>query len=325
MTRGAFNTTCDVYSGPGATPPNTFKGSFPCRLVLADAIYLENVSAPTRSGWVTLEGLIPQGPWTSPGVSFDPRLSDWIAVPAGSIPRFWNIYTDSVLWETQAIYYRANVAPLPLPMSAMFYLTGGGVGGGTVSPTHPGGYAVRGGGVGGGTVSPTHPGGYAVRGGGVGGGKVRPLDPIIAHLIGGGVGGGKVTPLDPIIAHLIGGGTGGGIATLAASVLPGNTCASAIVLTSGVPYTFYGGTGNDYWFSLNKPGHTCQNTGTNSGGAVTFSYSLRNGAGCPGLQSSSGTGATSFSFLNTSLTAFDFIHIFSLSANDNITVTLTQI
>jgi len=115
VTRAAFNTTCDLFQGPGAAAPGQFIGTFDCRLVLADAIFLVGADAPLRVAWMTIEAAIPTGSFSAPILSADSALADRVAIPSGTAPQWWVLFTESVLWQTQPIYWRANLVELPAP------------------------------------------------------------------------------------------------------------------------------------------------------------------------------------------------------------------
>lgn len=115
LMRSAFNTTADLFYGPGTASPGVLKGSCAARLVMVDGIFLVGNGGPFRVAWLTLNSLVPVGPWSHPNFFFDPTLADQIAVPSGSPVRWWNLFTDNVIWHGHTPYYRANLSPLPIP------------------------------------------------------------------------------------------------------------------------------------------------------------------------------------------------------------------
>jgi hypothetical protein len=115
MPRKPFNTTCDIYKGPGTATPGLFVGTFNCRYVVEDGIHAIGRGCPPIPAYITLEGYEPQGAWTSPWFGMDPSLCDRIAIPSGDSLRFWVLYTDIVIWHAQASYYRVYVVYLPVP------------------------------------------------------------------------------------------------------------------------------------------------------------------------------------------------------------------
>lgn len=124
MTRRIFNTTCDVFQGPGGVIPGDFVGTFPCRLVPQLAIEPTGVGSILMGYWLTIDGYPPRGAWTPYGFGMDDRLSDQIAVPSGSAPRFWCVYTDLIVWHALTPYYRSYLSSLPLPPPAYPRLNG---------------------------------------------------------------------------------------------------------------------------------------------------------------------------------------------------------
>lgn len=113
--RGPFNTTCDIICGPGSATPGVLRGTFPCRYVAADGIFLVGAHSPGRVGWITVAGILPRGPWTAPGIGMDVSVADLVAVPSGVAPQYYVLYTDEVFWRGQPLYYRANLVLLPHP------------------------------------------------------------------------------------------------------------------------------------------------------------------------------------------------------------------
>lgn len=111
--RGPFNTTVDVFCGPGSPTPGVLRGTFNCRLVPADGIFLVGVNSPPRWGWVTLEGLMPTGCFSAPELAMDQTLADLIAIPSGTTPQWYVLFSEEVFWRSQRIYWRANLVLLP--------------------------------------------------------------------------------------------------------------------------------------------------------------------------------------------------------------------
>jgi hypothetical protein len=62
-----------------------------------------------------METTFPRGPWLSGVFGYNPQLADVVAIPSGTAPQFWVLFTEEVLWKTQSLYYRANLAYLPAP------------------------------------------------------------------------------------------------------------------------------------------------------------------------------------------------------------------
>lgn len=116
MPRGPFDTTCDLYGGPGSASPGGLIGTFDCRLVEADGIFLIGTEAPNRVSWMTIEDEVPVGPWQTGSRPMNPALADQVAIPSGTAVQWWVLYTEVIDWQGQDVYYRANLVPLPLPV-----------------------------------------------------------------------------------------------------------------------------------------------------------------------------------------------------------------
>lgn len=116
--RGKFNTTVDVYKGPGSGSPGMFVGTFPCKLVREDAIATDGLGAPIISWYLTIDAYLPIGSWSFPSFGLDTSLADRLAVPSGVSPQFWVLYTDVVRWHALTPYYRSYLVMLPVPPPA---------------------------------------------------------------------------------------------------------------------------------------------------------------------------------------------------------------
>lgn len=115
MTRGAFNTTCDLYEGPGGASPGAFVGTCDCRLVFEDAIFMVGTDSPAAAHYFTLADFVPVGAWDAPFYAVDSDLAYRVAIPSGSPPQWWVLWTHSILWQTQPLYYRGTLEFLPAP------------------------------------------------------------------------------------------------------------------------------------------------------------------------------------------------------------------
>lgn len=115
MPRAPFNTTCDVYCGPESASPGALRGTFDCRLVLQTGIVLTGTGHPVRVSWVTMDAIQPRGSWDIPSFDVTPGKADQIAIPSGTLPAWWVIFSEKVDWKGRPVYYRAHVAALPLP------------------------------------------------------------------------------------------------------------------------------------------------------------------------------------------------------------------
>jgi hypothetical protein len=113
--REAFNTNCDVYAGPGSALAGAYLGTFPCRFVKEDAIRTVGLNAPSIVGYITIDGIIPVGMWTSPFIGLDPSIASQVVLPSGGVARLAVLYADVVEWRSHAVYYRAYLVRLPIP------------------------------------------------------------------------------------------------------------------------------------------------------------------------------------------------------------------
>lgn len=123
MGRAPFDNTCDVYEGPGGTSPGALVGTCACRLVLHDDILVIGANSPPIVGWITMEDIIPVGPWKSPFLATDPRLAYQIAVPSGTGVIYWAFLVEQITHGTQPTYQRAHLLSLPLPTTSPDGLT----------------------------------------------------------------------------------------------------------------------------------------------------------------------------------------------------------
>jgi hypothetical protein len=120
--RASFNTTCDLYGGPGSASPGIYASNVDCRLVLEDGILTVGTGAPALPFYLTIEAEEPIGAWlTGAAFGVDPALADQVAVPSGSAPQWWVIYTDQVIWLGQTPYFRSYLVGLPLPSTGGSY------------------------------------------------------------------------------------------------------------------------------------------------------------------------------------------------------------
>lgn len=113
--RKPFIHTCDIFTGPGGTPPSSFVGTFPCRMVKQFAIETVGLGSVLLPVWLTIDEYEPTGAWTTDGFGMDATLSDQVAIPSGSPLKWWVLYTDQVVWFAGTPYYRAYLSLLPLP------------------------------------------------------------------------------------------------------------------------------------------------------------------------------------------------------------------
>lgn len=113
--RAPFNTTCDVFFGPGSATPGALRGTCQARFVPAHGVSLTGPGAPLRVAWVTMQAVKPQGAWTRLAFGYDPGLGDQVAVPAGGLKQWWVLFVEEISWRNRERYYRANIVLLPLP------------------------------------------------------------------------------------------------------------------------------------------------------------------------------------------------------------------
>lgn len=127
MTRAAFNTLCDVFSGSGTVSPWTYKGTFLCRLVLEDGVHVIGSHRPNITHYLTLEGLLPDDCFVADLVVTDPWKADQIVVVDSPDQYYWVFLTDQIIWGGQTPYYRAYLVPglLGRELSAGGWLLGG--------------------------------------------------------------------------------------------------------------------------------------------------------------------------------------------------------
>ncbi len=116
--REAFNTTCDLYAGPGAPSPGLFIGTFPCRFVREDAILPSNPGVPVIQAYLTLEAYNPRGCFTYPSFGVDADIADRVIVATHPGQEYWVVYSDRINWYSQSPYFRAYLATLPPPSVA---------------------------------------------------------------------------------------------------------------------------------------------------------------------------------------------------------------
>jgi len=114
MPRKPFNTTCDIFKGPGTALPGSFVGTFQCRYVVEDGIFAIGPGCPVIPAYLTIQGYQPQGAWTYPYFGVDAALCDRIAIPSGYTPQYYCLYTDIIIWGPQVPYFRAYLVRLPV-------------------------------------------------------------------------------------------------------------------------------------------------------------------------------------------------------------------
>lgn len=97
--RGSYNTTGDVYTGPGAAVPNAFRFTISCRHVFDDPLDQQRPVGFRTDSYITYNGnSLTAGdldtsvlPWT-----FDPSTADVVELPPGSGAFFTVFKTELV-------------------------------------------------------------------------------------------------------------------------------------------------------------------------------------------------------------------------------------
>lgn len=112
--RGAFDTTVDLYWGLNNPAGINLRGTCPCKLVLQDGIFENGYWSPGISGYVTLDGFIPNGAFTGPKSSFDLYYADQMGIPSGHVRNYAVMWVEKIDWRGQPIYYRATVTTTPV-------------------------------------------------------------------------------------------------------------------------------------------------------------------------------------------------------------------
>ncbi len=115
MARLAFNTSADIYFGPGTATPGVLKATVACRLVIEDGIFLAGVGAPLRVAYLTHDGGAMDDSFVHAYFAADARLADQVAIPSGGAVGWWILFEEEIIWRTQPAYWRSNLVQLPLP------------------------------------------------------------------------------------------------------------------------------------------------------------------------------------------------------------------
>lgn len=114
MPRGPYDTTCDLIYGPSGASPGTVYATTNCRVVplFTEKPLLYPLSL--RTAYITMD-LLPnqaQVVGTLPNPALDWDFADRLAVPTGSAANYMALWSESMLWRAQALYYRTLVMPL---------------------------------------------------------------------------------------------------------------------------------------------------------------------------------------------------------------------
>lgn len=119
--RGGYDTTCDLWTGPTGTPPDTlYMSDIPCRFIPQLLIVSTGFPDSLRAAWITLDAPAPNvfgATFPSPGhIDVDCNASDRIAIPSGSARQYAVYNVELVTPDLPATpYYRASVIALPFP------------------------------------------------------------------------------------------------------------------------------------------------------------------------------------------------------------------
>jgi hypothetical protein len=117
-----FDTTFDSYFGPGSVfgfpgAPNAVNQ--PCRLVFYDSIINVSGIGNFEVAWLTSEWLNCYPPNVTVGLpnqcTYDISSADQVAVPSGSAVQYWITQFEICESSGGLLYFRARLAPLPLP------------------------------------------------------------------------------------------------------------------------------------------------------------------------------------------------------------------
>lgn len=114
--RAAFNSTCDVMTGPAGVPPNTVVATnVPCRIV-SDALIVRRSKVMSReTAHVTMDAHEPTGMMLGMGAtdySGDTDTHDLLAIPSGAAFDWHVVWVEVITPNVGSIYFRVYVAPL---------------------------------------------------------------------------------------------------------------------------------------------------------------------------------------------------------------------
>lgn len=115
MPRAKFDTTCDFIYGPSGALPGIVWNSCDCRVVPLLTEIPSVLPLLLCSAYITIPGPPPNSPAvvsTPPIYTWNLDYADRIAVPSGSSANWLVLWTESIQWRRQALYYRARVQPI---------------------------------------------------------------------------------------------------------------------------------------------------------------------------------------------------------------------
>jgi hypothetical protein len=121
MPRAAFDNTCDLWTGPLGTPPNSlYAVGVPCRLVPYTTFPSTQIPINDRVAYLTIGSPGPNQATTS-NLGVDGIVlttydsSDRVSVPSGAAPSYYVLWVEELAYLDEAPYFRAHLAPLPTP------------------------------------------------------------------------------------------------------------------------------------------------------------------------------------------------------------------
>jgi hypothetical protein len=116
MPRAPFDTSCDIYYGPGGLSPGAKYATANCRFV-PDTIEGPLLYPLTdRVAYITMDSVVPNQPsvsGTDENVSYDYDASDIIAIPSGGTPVYQVLFVERLAYRTHTPYVRAHVRLFP--------------------------------------------------------------------------------------------------------------------------------------------------------------------------------------------------------------------
>lgn len=110
--RAAFDTTCDIWYGEGATNKRQLRSFGDCRKVAELYELIQETPFDGRLAYITMDFDTPVGPVASgsfPSITHDFSKGDVLAIPAGSAPAYYVLFTEKVSYSPQPDYWRAHV------------------------------------------------------------------------------------------------------------------------------------------------------------------------------------------------------------------------
>jgi hypothetical protein len=78
-------------------------------------VYDFGPGSPANFAYITLDGIAPVGAWEIGSFGMDAGLSDQVAIPSGTLRKWWVLFTEQIRWKELTPYWRATIVLLPLP------------------------------------------------------------------------------------------------------------------------------------------------------------------------------------------------------------------